>query len=150
MCQHSWGACCLINTLNGQIINTTVTGKTCCLALNNIYIKPAFIWPAGGVSTNISDWKLIEATKETKVTVKWIYSCIALYYIVRKMQWWEMVHINAFELEMNPSLIAHVAGLSGSGGGSGRRRGGTFVKWGQASRDSQWAAWYLHSAPQNP
>lgn len=103
VCQYSWGACCLINTLYGQIINTTVTRKTSRLALYveqmHIYIKPAFLWPAGGVVTDISDWKLIEAIKETKVTVKWMYWCIALFYIQRKMRCWEMVHINAFELE---------------------------------------------------
>lgn len=154
VCQHSWGACCLINTLYGQIINTTVTRKTSCLALYVeqmlIYIKPAFLWPVGGVFPDISDWKLIEATKETNVTVKWIYWCSYLYYIVRKIHWWEMVHITAFEVENEPSSIAHVAGLSGSGRGSGRWGGGTVVKRGQASRDSQRAAWYLHSAPQNP
>lgn len=72
-----------------QIINTTVTRKTSSLALYveqmHIYIKPAFLRPAGGVVIDISDWKLIEATKETKVTVKWIYWCSFLYYIVRKM-----------------------------------------------------------------
>lgn len=41
-------------------------------------------------------------------------------------------------------------GLSGSSGGCGWGWGGTCVGRREASRDSQWTAWCLHPAPQDP